>query len=113
MPEKLPIYHDIPAHRYSVALDGVQYRVRFIYRERTASWYLDLWDQDGTLLLAGRRLSPNWSPQARITGGPPGLLVAFGPDPYARDDVELWYFTAAELAAAKPAAAALLPVELT
>lgn len=113
MPEKLPFLHDIPCHRYTVPLDGALYEVRLTYRERTGSWYLDLWDPLGAPLLLGRRLSPNWSPQGGvITDGPPGLLAVFGRDPYERDEIELWYFTEAELAAAKLAESDLLPVEL-
>lgn len=114
MPFKLPFYHDYPAHRYQVALDGVVYEVRLTYRDRRTSWYLDLWDEQGNALLAGQRLSPNWSPQGGlITDGPPGLLVAFGRDPYARNELELFYFTEAELVAARLQPADLLPVELS
>jgi hypothetical protein len=114
MPLKMPFFHDQPAHRYTVPLDGVQYEVRLTYRERTASWYLDLWDEQGGELLKGRRLSPNGSPQGGvITDGPPGVIVAFGRDPYDRYEIELWYYTEAEIEAARPAPGDLLPVELS
>lgn len=114
MPQKLPFFHDFPQHTYTVALDGVQYELGLTYRERTASWYLDLWDEQGAALLRGRRLSPNWSPQAGvITGGPPGLLAAFGRDPYDRYEIELFYFSESELTAARPAESTLLPVEIS
>jgi hypothetical protein len=111
--EKLAFFHDYPAHRYNVAMDSVHYEVRLTYRERTASWYLDLWDPDGNALLLGKRLAPNWPVNMGITGGPPGLLVPFGFDPYDRHELELWYFTAAELEEAEAEEAELLPVELS
>lgn len=114
MPQKLPIYTDVPSHRYRIALDGVQYELRLTYRDRTASWYLDLWDEDGGALLLGRRLSPGWSPNFGVlTGGPPGLLLVLGADPYPRGEIELWYYTAEEVEAARPADGELLPVELS
>lgn len=114
MPQRLPITTEIPAQRYSVALDGVQYGVRLVYRERTASWYLDLRDEQGVPLVLGRRLSPGWSPvHGMITAGPLGSLFVFGSDPYDRHEIELYYFTAAELAAVPTDESALLPVELS
>jgi hypothetical protein len=112
--EKLPFFQDQPAHRYTVTLDGVQYQVRLVWRARTASWYLDLADQDGTWLLRGQRLSPGSSPQfGLVAGGPPGVLWVFGLDPYPQQDgIELWYVGADELDAAAPPAADLLPVAL-
>jgi hypothetical protein len=112
MPERLPIYADFPAHSYTIALDGTQYGVRLVYRARTASWYLDLFDELGTPIALGRRLSPGSSPTSGILGGPPGKLVAFGPDPYEKTDVELWYFTAAELASFVEEPEDLFPVEI-
>lgn len=115
MPERMPFFHDVPSHRYTVTLDGVQYEVRLVYRARTASWYIDLLDEDGVELVLGRRLSPSWSPVSGvITDGPPGKIVAFGDDPYDRFEIELWYFTAAEIEAAELEAAsvATLPIEL-
>lgn len=111
--ERLPLFPDVPAQRYTVALDGVQYEVRLVYRERTASWYLDLSGPDGVWLLRGQRLSPGASPQFGLIGeGPPGVLFVFGADPYARDGVELWYFGVDELEAAAPVAEDMLPVAL-
>jgi hypothetical protein len=111
--ERLPFTPDYPAQRYTVALDGAQYDLRLVWRARTASWYLDLADASGTWLLRGRRLSSGASPQfGLVNGGPPGALWVFGPDPYPRDGIELFYATRAELEAAAPAEADLLPVEV-
>jgi len=100
VPEQIPILYDWPQHTITVALDGVVYEIRFTYRKRTASWYLDLVDPDGVALLLTRRLSPDFTPTGGlITAGPPGALLATGPDPYQRDEVQLWYLTAEEVAA--------------
>lgn len=111
MPVRLPIRYEFPAHRFGLSLDGVHYEFRLVYRARTASWYLDLWDEQGAALLLGQRLSPGSSPnRGRITDGPPGALFVFGPDPYPRDGIELWYYAAAELVPTD--ATDVLPVEI-
>ena len=115
MPVRLPIFSEVPAHTYTIALDGVQYEIRLVYRARTASWYLDLRDENGVELVLGRRLSPGSSPTGGvIVDGPPGVIAPFGADPYDRHELELWYFEAAELAEARVAAVAQdrLPIEL-
>ncbi|HEX5201304.1 MAG TPA: hypothetical protein VFW27_15335 [Actinoplanes sp.] len=109
---RLPIYADQPEQRQTIALDGVQYQYRLIYRERRASWYLDLYAEDGAPIALGRRLSPGWSMTVGVPDGPGGALVAIGYDPYPRDGVELWYITAVELAAAPPSDDQVLPVEV-
>ena len=99
MPSRLPLFHDVPAHSYSVVLDGVTYQIRMVYRERRRSWYVDIRDQDGDPIVLGRRLSPHWSPDKDVSvDGPAGLLVAIGPEPYGRHGVDLWYYTTEELA---------------
>jgi hypothetical protein len=105
MAVRLPFFHDLPAHRYTVTLDGEQYEVRLVYRARTAAWYLDLADGDGEWLVRGRRLSPGSSPAAGVLGLP-GKLGVFAADPYDRHEIELWYVTAEEIAVAEAAAAA-------
>lgn len=112
MAERLPLYTELPAHSCTVALEGVQYEVRFVYRERTASWYFDLHDEQGEPIVLGRRLSPGWSPALGVTSGPPGAFYVFGKDPYDRHELELWYLSAAELEAALPDESDLPPVAL-
>lgn len=109
---RLPFFHEQPAHHYSIALEGVQYEVRLVWRARTGSWYLDLRDEQGEPIVLGRRLSPSWSPALGVTEGPPGTFYVFGRDPYDRFELELWYFDSAELAEAVTPAADLPPVAL-
>ena len=114
MPERIPIFSDQPAHTYTLALDGVHYEFRLVYRDRTASWYLDLYDEQGSALILGRRISPGASQNfGLISNGPPGVLFAFGADPYPRDGLELWYFTADELSAVPVDESGLLPVVIS
>lgn len=112
--QKLPINTSVPAQNYLITLDGQQWKIRFVWRDRTASWYMDLADVDGVYLLRGRRLSPGSSPQdGMITNGPKGALFIFGADPYAMDEIEIFYFTKDELDEASAATVADgLPVTL-
>lgn len=92
---ELPIRYDLPAHRYRVTLSGAEFSLRFTFRDRTSSWYLDLFDVDGNPLALGRRLSPSYSPLlgVAVDRGPSGLLYVEGADPYERDGIRLFYVT--------------------
>jgi hypothetical protein len=86
----LPGYPNLPEHSYVVTLGEARYRVTLIWRERPASWYMDLHTQDGTELVLGKRLAPGWSPLAGADLGehaPDGLLYCRGPDNYSRMDL--------------------------
>lgn len=104
MIEQLPAFPEQPAQTYTVALDGVTYGVRLVWRARPASWYLDLSAEDGTALVLGRRLSAGWAPAVGVRDGlPPGLLYALGLDGYEQLDLgtalRLLYLPAADLPA--------------
>jgi len=49
-----------PVWDYTIDLTGVIFRIVLTYRERQDGWYLDLYDADDVLLLAGKRLSVDW-----------------------------------------------------
>lgn len=100
MPQNLPIFPEQPQHEYTITLDGVQFQVKLTYRDRRGSWYLDLEDANGTPIVLGRRCSPGYPlVYPGTTGSPRGLLTCDAPaDPYARDELRLLYFTAAEVA---------------
>lgn len=84
----LPTFPEQPAASYELVLEDETYRVRLVYRERTAAWYLDLRTQDGTGLALGRRLSPGFAPVInRPEGSPPGVLLVTGLDGYAKGDL--------------------------
>lgn len=105
MPKRIQAFPSLRQHRQSVQLDGVSYFLVLTWRERLQSWYMDLYTNDNTPVYLGRRLSPQWSPNANlsVTNGPPGLFWVVGPDPYNRVDLggnlRLYYYTAAELGA--------------
>ena len=103
----LPGFPDLPAHRLRVTLGARTYDLRLTWRERPASWYLDLWTTDGTPIALGRRLTPGWDPilGLGIEDSPDdgGFLLVRGPDPYQRSDLggslRLVWMDAAEMAA--------------
>lgn len=107
----LPAFPDLPCFRVAVTLGpldgpGEVFVLRFTYRTRTASWYVDVFESNGeTLLLAGRRLSPGWSPHRGIVveGMPDGVLYVRGRDEFERDDLgtdnlRVVFFDAEEIA---------------
>lgn len=98
MSTKLPMQHDVDSHEFNDTLDGVSYKIRLTYKDRTCSWYLDVWDENGDAVLRGRRLSPEFSPNGGVTAlGPPGIFFAVGQDPYDRYEVSLWYMPKDEI----------------
>lgn len=104
MGSRLKAYPDLPSHTQQVTLDGTAYLVTFTWRDRTASWYFDLALLDGTALIAGQRVAPNWPLSlAILDGGPPGLFFCRGVDTYVRgslgtDDLAVIYYTADDIA---------------
>lgn len=78
-----------PRHSQTVTLGGKVLRLTFTWRARTASWYVDFRQADGTAIALGRRLSPGWSPVAGLRSDalPDGVFLVFGPDDYERNDL--------------------------
>ena len=113
---------DQPVHERWVELEGVLVSYRLTWRPRTASWYLDLYDSAGTLVLAGARLPSGWPVTARhrLAGMPPGWFVLIdsqGEDaPATLDELGgrflFCYVTAAEIAARPALAPAWLAWEV-
>ena len=89
MPVQLTTNPDQPQRTQTVTLGDRQFRVRLTFRDRTSSWYFDLFAADETPLAIGRRLSPAWSPLAALVlvDGPDGVVLVDGPEPYARFDL--------------------------
>ncbi len=85
----LPGFPRVSSHVITVALAQVQVRTRFIYRDRTRSWYLDLFDAKDQPLAIGRRLSPQWGPLHgfSVPGAPDGIFVVIGPEDYQKADL--------------------------
>lgn len=49
---------EFPNYSYTTGLDGKEYKIQFLYHIRTNSWYLYIYETDGTALLSGARLVP-------------------------------------------------------
>lgn len=99
MPQSLPIFTNIPDHRYTAPLDGAQFEFRYVWRARLGAWRVSIHDANGVALLTSRRLSPQTNVFEGVVGAPPGVLTVSAADPYDRHEIELLYYTAAEIAA--------------
>jgi hypothetical protein len=73
----LPVVPSVPDFEVRVSVDGSDYLFRYRWNHRAESWFLDLLDADGVLLLAGRRLTVDSSilEQYRHLPIPQGRLV--------------------------------------
>lgn len=95
MANKIATFQEQPAFSLQTVVGLVEMRLRITYRQRVAAWYVDAFDLDSNLIVAGRRLSPNFSPflgLALETIDPPSLpedvlWIVRGPSPYAREDL--------------------------
>ena len=84
-----------------------QIQIRTTFRERTGAWYMDLFELDGTAIVFGRRVSPNFVPLLGLglegEQLPRGqtLLVVGPDDPYVKaslsDTLELLLLSAEEI----------------
>lgn len=99
MPRVLPV-DTIPDRIFTVTLsDTVSVRVRCVWRPRTGSWYADLLRSDGTAVVRGVRISPNYwlfAPHVLPEGMQGGRFYVRGPDEYREDDLGgplkvIWY----------------------
>lgn len=107
MSQRLAGFPAVPQHTITTTLEGTQYRIRYTYRLRTRSWYVDIYSVDDVPLLLGRRLSPFWAIGVGLSvpGGFGGVLLVRGVDEYVRselgDTLSLRYVTTAEAEAAR------------
>lgn len=116
----LPGYPVYPRHSFVVTLGDLRYRFTFTWRERSSSWYMDLYTQDGTELVLGKRLVPGWSPLAGVDLGEHalgGVLYCRGPEDYERNDfgdtLVLVYVPQADIDAAAAATTSRLVFEVS
>ena len=87
-PQELDLRWDLPSSSQTVTLGGDVFQVQTTYRKRSSSWFLSLFDLEGTPILTGRRLSPGWGVNLGHIGKPEGVLLVVGStDPYRRDDL--------------------------
>lgn len=70
-----------PGYDYEVDLSGQLHRIVLRYQERNDRWYLDLYDPQGALLVAGKKLSTDFPIITRYRGSyPDGELVLVDTD---------------------------------
>lgn len=91
MPRLLRTFADQPAQLQTVVLGDQQYKIRFVYRERTRSWYMDLFDLDHNLIRGGGRLSPGQTIFQGIRdfpdNYPKGEFMVVGPHDQRQEDL--------------------------
>lgn len=56
---KLPLFSD-PITSYSVDVEGVNRTIVFKWNNRTSNWHFDLINDDGTVVVEGIKLVPNY-----------------------------------------------------
>jgi hypothetical protein len=101
----LAVYPTLPQQSGRVVLGGAEYLLTFTWRERPASWYVDVYDAAGAALLLGRRLAPQGAPWFgfAVPGLPDGQLFVAGLDGAPRlamgrpDGLEVVFYAAAEI----------------
>ena len=85
----LPSFPDQPDTTISVELDGVVYRLRYLWSGRRRAWFVDLATEDGEPIVQGRRLCPRESPLSGVADdrAPRGRFIVTGPDGYFQRDL--------------------------
>jgi len=78
-------FPEIFDHEQTATLSSVRYRLEFIWRDRTASWYFNLRTVDGVDLVLGRRVSPQWISTGNLLNVP--LIGTSGLDAFERLDL--------------------------
>lgn len=103
---RVPVFLDVQFYTYTAQFEGESYRFVFSYNTRSASWYMDVADDNDILIIAGQRLSNDFPlARTRDTRMPPGMFVAISleddnSDPQLADlgrRVKLLYFESNEL----------------
>jgi len=103
-------FQDFPAFSETTALDGQVYRLTFRWNTRGQYWTLKVSQADGTPILSGIKLVPDYELISAYVdmGPPPGLLFVVNPsgqlytvtrDNLPSGEIALVYMTEAERAA--------------
>jgi len=58
--QRIPIFGDATAFNYTIAIDGINYLLEFIYMARQEAWYLSIFQPDRTPLRTGIRVVDFW-----------------------------------------------------
>ena len=75
---EIPINSIYSSQEFSIALEGVRYKMRAFYSFRQAIWKLDIFTDKETDILLGIKLIPNYPLIGRYTTSlrPPGEITA-------------------------------------
>ena len=76
----IPTSQVLPSFRERVQLDGVAFQFKFRWNTRMQSWFFDVEDEDGVVLVYARRAVIDWellSQVRHVDGVPPGFILAF------------------------------------
>jgi hypothetical protein len=105
MADQVAVFPDLPQHTQTLTWGDRQVRLRFTYRQRLGSWYLDIFETAGPAeagvvgalgppIVLGRRISARWAPLLGLA--PEGLPLsrevfavvdgAVRSEPYRRSD---------------------------
>lgn len=103
----LPAFPEIPCHSFTVTLGEAQYNIRMTWRDRTQSWYMDLYDVENNPLALGKRLAPGWAPLAGTLRDPEGgYFYVSGEDGYKQEDLgktlQVIFYTMEEIGERQP-----------
>lgn len=60
MSQTIPTLQGEPYYTQRTKLDGREFVLRFAWNQGLARWFLDIMADDGSMLVAGLRLVPNW-----------------------------------------------------
>jgi hypothetical protein len=106
---EIPVLKDTAAWQQRTSLDGIDYILEFNWNGRANSWFLTMFEADGTALLESVKLVSNWPllQRRRATPNlPPGEFFLFDPTytissanyEQLGDEIKLFYFDEEELA---------------
>ncbi len=76
----IPTSQTLSSYRERVQLDGVTFALRFRWNTRLESWFFDIEDKDGNVLVHARRVVIDWlilRQNRHTTGVPTGQVLAF------------------------------------
>lgn len=74
---QLPLRTDLPHYSFSMELDGVAFVLEWRWNARAGFWFFSLLDAEGTPLVVGRKVVPDFPLLARFRDPrlPRGLLM--------------------------------------
>jgi len=74
---EIPVNTSDPRVILTCTLDGVSYRLRFVWNSREEAWEMDLLTDTERTLIAGMKILPGWVPNRNyvVANMPPGKFI--------------------------------------